>query len=506
MPFDVAVINRDLYIASVKMGSPNSFLAWELGDAVAHILASENPGATLPQDLVVCAVARTVREFGYDTLATEYESASPFARGNPDPDIQDEFFVNAPPRRSQKDSTREMVLKNMFSPDISAGIEDGWIQMQGITHPDGFLDSVWPGTSWVSMAACYPDLLSDEFRKNASQTIHLFGPTDQDYIGRPLAGEDWKKIFHNLHTQAAGQGICLKVHWNQSSAHTLNDHPLFPIPADETMSGSGGKSRDFSKCFFDAWSQCEESNVWFCWHMASDGIMPDFLSRRLGKIQRFSLIRDDISEKQIPGNRWLVPKLEKVFLRLDRLAKVCHRKGGVEQFLERLPSLVRFGIAAGLQKRQFLRKLEINRANNEKDIRLAAGFALDKAMLWIAPKGLQEILERLFPSQGPSDPKPASFCKEVFQVIRKTIREESGKCFVSLELDISNVWEIKESKIKQLMDSQLDAPLFKKLKDGVEQGEWFQKMALTTEKITMEGEENWERLWVYTKVHELVWA
>ena len=51
--------------------------------------------------------------------------------------------------------------------------------------------------------------------------------------------------------------------------------------------------------------------------------------------------------------------LDKISLRLDKLAKACMRKGILDKFGARLPSLVRLGISAGIQKRAFLRKIEI---------------------------------------------------------------------------------------------------------------------------------------------------
>jgi hypothetical protein len=497
-PFNISEISRDLYQATVKMGKPDAFLARELADGVSLLLANENPGATLSQDLAAASISRTIREFGYPQLAEAYEASANFQDNSNQACLESEFFVNSNLDQLSKIHTRQNVLKSVLTPDAAASIEEGWVQMEGITHPDGFLETAWLGDAWVSFAAMYPDLFSDELQKLASKTVHLFGPSSHANFGCAYPKDFWVKVFNQCSIQSRSSGTEIMVHWNQNPKIAEVDCPLF----SGGLTDKSQKNYDCqnARAFFEVWLHSEIKDLWFCWHLDENATLPAFIQEHLGKLKKLAIFRNSNAKKNP-----FYPILERITLRLDRLAKVCSQKGDLGKFQERLPSLVRLGLDLGSQKKQFLKKLEAERASLSNDIRLSVGFSLEKSRLEIVPFGLPEILERLFPFQGPLDPKPAKFCRETIGIIRSSVATETRKLNLGINLNLSKVLDNKESRIKKLAVSKMTKTPFKKLSNDLDYTKWCEMMALANEKVVCKNPKNWELVAGCPNVHCLVW-
>jgi hypothetical protein len=90
--------------------------------------------------------------------------------------------------------------------------------------------------------------------------------------------------------------------------------------------------------------------------------------------------------------------------------------GEPNRFFQKLPSLARMGVRAGVQKRNYFRRAD-------KD--LARGFLLERASFLLHPLGLDEVVRRLV---GPAHSKQAettTLAKQVIDVVREVCRQES---------------------------------------------------------------------------------
>src|SRR5207253_8841179 len=79
-----------------------------------------------------------------------------------------------------------------------------------------------------------------------------------------------------------------------------------------------------------------------------------------------------------------------VGLHLPRLAAQPGLTGDVALFLQKLGSLTRLAISAGVQKREYLRRLE-----RAQPSALTTGFLLDRARLVVAPVGLDHVVKQM---------------------------------------------------------------------------------------------------------------
>jgi hypothetical protein len=186
------------------------------------------------------------------------------------------------------------------------------------------------------------------------------------------------------------------------------------------------------------------------------------------------------------------------------------RKGILHKFGGRVPSLVRLGISAGIQKRAFIRKIEIERRQNEEmKVNLGAGFLLEKARLIIAPKGLPELLENIFPGKSLVDDEVTLYVKNVLSVLKETVRSEEIKGFIPISIDLSHLLEVKESKIKALVEAQSGGPKLNIPKDLQGKSRWLNSLVSDDDLLSIfvtnkeplldENKKSW------TKVHSLEW-
>ena len=512
VPFQEDHICKDLYETAVILGKPDPFLARELADATSYFLASENPGATLKQEDIIFAVTRTVREFGHPDIALRYpEFAYKTEFGQGFLEAGTELF----PEKNVKtplEFNRDKMLKSVLTPDLAAGIEEGWIQMEGITFPDGLLAASWVKDDWLDIVLDSPKEFISKVKNFAAKQIHFEGA---EYLAQEQPRVD-VKLFKNALTIMDAcletSGVLGVLHLNFPSAPSwftgLNYSPLF----QPELQISKEKTLYLTRAFLDAWIEACPKSLKMHWHQVGgiDAILRptfDYLSKNTHNWA--------FSQLSKPAPNYLANKadrnvLDKIYLRFDRLAKACMRKGILHKFINRMPSLVRLGVSAGIQKRAFIRKIEIERRQNEEmKVNLGAGFLLEKARLIVAPKGLPELLENIFPGKSLADDEVTVYVKNVLTVLKETVRSEEIKGFIQISIDLSHLLEVKDSKIKTLIESQRGGPKFFIPKDLQIKSKWLNSLVseddllsvfmTNKEPIREENKKSW------TKVHSLEW-
>jgi hypothetical protein len=142
-------------------------------------------------------------------------------------------------------------------------------------------------------------------------------------------------------------------------------------------------------------------------------------------------------------------------------------------------------------------------------VNLGAGFLLEKAKLIVAPKGLPELLENIFPGKSLVDDEVTLYVKNVLTVLKETVRSEEMKGFIQISIDLSHLLEVKDSKIKTLIESQRGGPKFFIPKDLQSKSKWLNSLVseddllsvfvTNKELILEENKKSW------TKVHSLEW-
>jgi len=512
LPFDEVHICRDLYQAGLRLGKADPFLARELTDASVFLLASENPGATLRQEDIVLSVSRTIREFGHADTALTYSEIAFKSGGDLSADAAISELFHKKDLKTPQEFNRDKMLRSVFSPDLSAGVEEGWFQVEGITFPDGLLSGTFIHEDWLDIAINSPEELSGSIKNLAAKIIHFEGA---DFLALEQVNFDIRRLEEILvfidkallETETLGI-LHLNVPHCPPWFHGLSVSPLF-----HSITPVGQKSNAyFTRAFLSAWIAVEPKRLKMHWHQFGelDGALKASLDHLARTRTQWAFSHknkprlDKQDEKSAPN------VLDKIYLRLDRLANACIRKGILDKFTTRLPSLVRFGVAAGLQKRAFLRKIEAERRqNDETKVNLAAGFLLEKATLIIAPKGLPDLLENLFPGKSFLDQEVSQFVKNVLQVLNATVRQEESKGFLSIVVDLSHLLEVKESKIKVLMKSKQNSIKFNMPIDLQGKVEWLNGLISGEELLTVFAtkeevlEVGFKRGW--TKVHSLEW-
>src|SRR5262249_42594578 len=243
------------------------------------------------------------------------------------------------------------------------------------------------------LAACVvaPSDPLDEVRRWVSATVVFDGP--EYALTRGDEGTfDFERFVRETLSAARLLGLHTGVNLNCATpppfAGDLARGPLFDEQrgsADETTL-SAVADRLLEDLTLPAFASAE---VHVNWHLSER----DFVGDRLRRVARkaadggaLSFIFDRPRRAVLLAggiDRQHPAVLVTVGLHLPRLAAQLAVTGDVALFLQKLGSLTRLGISAGVQKREYLRRLE--RAHPSS---LTTGFLLDRARFVVAPVGL----------------------------------------------------------------------------------------------------------------------
>ncbi len=114
-----------------------------------------------------------------------------------------------------------------------------------------------------------------------------------------------------------------------------------------------------------------------------------------------------------------------VGLHLPRLALQPGIEGDTSKFLSKLGSLARLALSAGVQKREYLRRLERNRAQAAADgPALTSAFLLDRARLVVAPVGLDSVVYSFLKKGLSAGGAALDFGRQIVQRLRDVLRQD----------------------------------------------------------------------------------
>jgi hypothetical protein len=149
-----------------------------------------------------------------------------------------------------------------------------------------------------------------------------------------------------------------------------------------------------------------------------------------GRRVRFTLDRLKRAVALAPGvDRRHAAVLLDVSLDLPRFLRMNGVDGDARLLLEKLPSLARMAVRAGVQKRNFLR------SRGADHPALARGFLLERARLLVVPAGLDRVVQSLL-GQGMAGSKLSlDLGRQIVEVLQHALHTESLATNLEIALD-----------------------------------------------------------------------
>lgn len=425
VPFEADRISQSLFAATESLGQPNAFLARELTDAILHYLPEEvgsnTPGTEQLQELVI----KVVRELGHPQLARHFEEfrqqsprvvtppTEPFrpSRAGRPADLTLHLPLDTALPQVLQTVTRQFSLQVIHGRDIVALHHDGLLQIQDLETPDllagvvlGNPDSV---TAWQDWSARLVALDGPD---------HWFSPSD------PALAD----LVASLGQGVLRTGVEAIVNLNLATGPAGTSHlargPLFSDPPAVSPAGR----EEVSVQLLDQLRGLTAPHAIY-WHLCD----ADFAESAIARLNR--PIREVFAGRPLvfvfdrprrpvllgPGLTRAHPAvLLGLYLDLALLAEQTNTLGNLELYLNKLGSLGRLALSAGVQKRAYLRR-------NPRHPLLSEGFLLDRARLRLVPQGLDRLvlenLGRPLESGGAS----LEMGRKVYQALVEILRQGS---------------------------------------------------------------------------------
>jgi len=413
-PFEPERITRTLFAATLRIGSPDPFLARELTESVLHFLSIDREGTTTTGQEIAEIAEKIVRELGHPALARAYRERSVPGRPVREPQHKKSWpnwlQTQKPASRIRQEAASETLsafsLAEVYPADLVSAHREGLLSIGGLASP----------MELAGICAHLPfDGLQESLRENcnlASQFIAVDGP---EYELAALPGEPDEianKYLQSLGFAAESLDVQVIINLNIGSppAHMAEGvGPLFESKVHDATGRRGMMARALA--FHDSLA-----NIRIRWHVSElsesaprPGV-PVVLDRPRSPIHLGSGL-----DRQTPAT------LVCVGVNLTRLAEML---GGPpvssELFFMKLASLTRFAKTAGHAKQDFLRK------HGRPELREA--FLLDRARLVLIPDGLEEVATM-------TELPPAEFVREIPRAMKLAAEQDRPRMLpVRIEL------------------------------------------------------------------------
>ncbi len=457
VPFDADKISRALFAASESLGQPDAFFARELADGVVHFLTLESEGTTPTTEQIAEVVIKVVRELGQPALAeafarfgeerTRTSTKSPVGEKKATSEVVLRFAHDTPLSAVLPSCVRAYTLQTIFTRDLVAAQGAGLLTLTGLATPNELAGCVMGPPLDVRRGLIGA---IEELRRFVGHFVafdgleHLLaapsGPSVSDFvrdlaIGLRLTG---LQGIVNLNSAAppswAGElaaGPLFASQQRQSASEHLREladalakellHPTHSIPcAGSVRIDWHLGERDFTG--EPAQRECMQHLARF----ALDGAPLAFVYDRPRRPVALAAGID----RQHPA------VLQTVGIHLPCLARQSGIDGDSAKFLSKLGSLARLALSAGVQKREYLRRLERGRSRPSTDApALTSGFLLDRACLLVAPVGLDAVVHSFMKKGLSAGGAAVDFGRQVVQRLRDVLRQDGRNAHLETCLD-----------------------------------------------------------------------
>lgn len=387
VPFEPDRISQALFAATEAQGTPDTFLARELADGVLHFAAQEFSPSEIPTTAQLAElVIKVVRELGQPALAEAFarerrrraevlpartaEGTASETRPQKK-DVVFRFAATASPQAVVRGALRAYSLHAVFSRDLAAAQDEGWLTLGGLESP-----LTVPG------AVVSPVFVRERaIGESLDRFFVIDGP---EYAGSQT---DWHRLQE-------ATGLTAVVNLNGAApppwAVERIAGPLFAEPRGRAPAGDTALDEALEQ-----WLAADPARVRIAWHIGE----LDF-ERGAARLRRLARLATDTGNIDFVFDRprrsiLLAEGIDRqhpavllyVGLRLPRLLELPGVGADSRQLLLKLPSLGRMAISAAVQKRAYLR--------NHAGERLTRGFLLDRARLVVVPIGLEAVVRSL---------------------------------------------------------------------------------------------------------------
>ncbi|MHB1421865.1 MAG: ATP cone domain-containing protein [Gemmataceae bacterium] len=457
VPFDADKISRALFAASESLGHPDAFLTRELADGIVHFLTLESEGATPTTEQIAEIVVKVVRELGQPALAEAFARfGQARARTSTKPqtieaasnaEVVLRFSPGTPLSDILPSCVREYTLQTVFTRDLAAARSAGLLTLTGLDAPAELAGCVLGPPLDTGSG---PIAAIEESRRFVGRFVVLDGP--EHFLaadGRQSISDFVRDLIIGLRL-AGLQGI---VNLNSAAppswAGELAEGPLF---AAQQRKPHGEQPRDLSDELAKELLNPTPSiplagSLRIDWHLSEGDFTAEPARReRLRKLVRLTLEGAPLAfvfdrarrpvalaegiDRQHPA------VLLTVGLHLPCLVLQPGIDGDAPKFLSKLGSLARLALSAGVQKREYLRRLERNRPRPSADApALTSAFLLDRARLLVAPVGLDSVVHSFVKKGLSAGGTALDFGRQIVQRLRDVLRQEGRNVHLETCLD-----------------------------------------------------------------------
>ncbi len=358
-PFDADRICGALFRVGERLGRPDAFLARELTDGVVHFLQAEHEGGIATVADVREVVVKVVRELGKPHLARAYEEATPPRIG-----------PVRPPEPSGPGG---------FSRELLSAHAEGLLVLGGLDTPAKLTARVLP---WPRSADDLEPTLA-RMQAVVAETLVLDGP--EYWLARvALSPEAFLARVESVLRQGGLTGVLnLNVAVPPAALGELAPGPLFGEPTEGQPHGE--VALRLIALAGEPWR--------IVWHLANAGTTAPAragIEYVPGRARR-QVPLDEGLDRTAGG------LLLRVGVRLSRLP-------AGESALDKVGTLARLALSAGVQRRAYLRRVSDG---------LLEGFLLDRALLQVVPLGLETFVEPIR--------------RKLVRRLREVLRAEGGR-------------------------------------------------------------------------------
>lgn len=457
VPFDADKISRALFAAGESLGHPDAFLARELADGVVHFLTLESEGAPPTTEQIAEVVIKVVRELGQPALAEAFArfgqersrlSAKPHvAETTSSTEVVLHFAPGTPLSVVLPSCVREYTLQTVFTRDLVAAQSVGLLTLTGLETPNELAGCVLgpPLDAGGSLIVAI-----EELRRFVGRFVAFDG---FEHVlasqGRPKVGDFVRDLAIGLRPSGLQGIVNLNSAAPPSWAGELAEGPLFAAQQRKPHSEQLRELADelAKELLHPTHSIPSTGTVRIDWHLGERDFTAEPAQReRVQRLTRFALDGAPLAfvfdRPRRPAalaegiDRQHPAVLLTVGLHLPRLALQPGIDGDPAKFLSKLGSLARLALSAGVQKREYLRRLERGRPRASADApALTSGFLLDRARLLVAPVGLDSLM-RSFVKKGLSAGGAAvDFGRQIVQRLRDVLRQDGRNVHLDSCLD-----------------------------------------------------------------------
>jgi hypothetical protein len=465
-PFEADKISRALFAAAEELGRPDAFLARELADGVVHFLTVESEGDTPTTEQIAELVVKIVRELGQPALAeafarfgdqrrravprtgsTETERPRPASPAAPPDEVVLRFSPQTPLSEVLPACVRGYTLQTVFTRDLVSAQADGLLTLTGLESP-AELAGCLLGPPFDPRAGVFSAI--EDMRRFAGRFVVLDGPEHLLAAdGQPSTRDFVRDLAIGLRLTGLHGIVNLNSAAPPSWAGDLAEGPLFAGQRRASHDEQLHRLADelLLELLHSAYPIRCADLLRIDWHLAERDFGAEPARReRLLRLARLTLDSAPLGfvfdrprrpvalaegvDRQHPA------VLLTVGLHLPRLALQSGIDGDPGKFLTKLGSLARLALSAGVQKREYLRRLERGRSRTEADgPALTSGFLLDRASLMVAPLGLDAVVYSFLKKGLSAGGAALDFGKQIVQRLRDVLRQDGRNAHLDTCVD-----------------------------------------------------------------------